>query len=69
MRRPTRPKIESHCERARVLNVSVNDFPVGQLRELDDIWSFEYDDKWLVNLWGFDLSPGLPRDRPLHTDG
>lgn len=53
----------------RVLDVSVNDFPVGQLRELDDIWSFEYDEKWRQNLWGFDLSPGLPRDKPLHTDG
>ena len=33
----------------RVLRVSVSDGWVGQLRELDDVWSFEYDDAWLRN--------------------
>lgn len=53
----------------RTLNVSVNERPVGQLRELDDIWSFEYDSTWLQAPRAFDLSPGLSRDTPLHTDG
>ncbi len=53
----------------RVLNVSINERPVGQLRELNDVWTLEYDPGWLQNPRAFSLSPGLPLDTPLHTDG
>ena len=33
----------------RVLRVSVSDGLVGQLRELDDVWSVEYDEAWRKN--------------------
>lgn len=53
----------------RVLNVSINENQVGQLRELNDIWSFEYDTSWLQNPNAFSLSPGLAMTTPLHVDG
>jgi serine/threonine-protein kinase HipA len=53
----------------RVLNVSINDRPVGQLRELNDIWTFEYDVSWLQDSNAFSLSKGLSMTTPLHTDG
>ncbi len=53
----------------RILNVSINDRPVGQLRELNDIWTFEYDASWLQDANAFSLSNGLPMTTPLHTDG
>lgn len=53
----------------RVLNVSINEKQVGELRELNDIWSFEYDANWLQNPNAFSLSPGLAMTTPLHTDG
>ena len=43
----------------RMLNVSINDRPVGQLRELNDIWTFEYDASWLEDANAFSLSGGL----------
>ena len=54
---------------SRVLRVSVSDGLVGQLRELDDVWSFEYDEAWLRNPLAFNLSPGFPRDTAVHTNG
>lgn len=53
----------------RILNVSINDSPVGQLRELNDIWTFEYDASWLQDSNSFSLSNGLSMTTPLHTDG
>lgn len=53
----------------RMLNVSINDRSVGQLRELNDIWTFEYDASWLQDANAFSLSNGLPMTTPLHTDG
>jgi len=53
----------------RSLNVSINDRPVGQLRELNDIWTFEYDASWLEDANAFSLSNGLPMTTPLHIDG
>lgn len=53
----------------RVLNVSINGHQVGQLRELNDIWSFEYSEGWLQNPNAFSLSPGLAMTTPLHVDG
>ena len=53
----------------RALNASINGNQVGQLRELNDIWSFEYDACWLQNPNAFSLSPGLAMTTPLHVDG
>ena len=53
----------------RVLHVSINENQVGELRELNDIWSFEYDARWLLNPSAFSLSPGLAMTTPLHVDG
>jgi serine/threonine-protein kinase HipA len=53
----------------RVLDVSVNDRLVGQLRELDDVWTFEYAPSWQQDPNAFSLSPGLPMDTVVHTDG
>ncbi|MDO8771282.1 MAG: HipA domain-containing protein [Burkholderiaceae bacterium] len=53
----------------RVLNVSINGRPVGQLRELNDIWTFEYDESWLQDPDAFSLSNGLSMTTRLHTDG
>lgn len=53
----------------RVLNVTINGRQVGQLRELNDIWSFEYDAGWLQDPQAFGLSPGLPLTTPWHVDG
>nr|WP_319566469.1 HipA domain-containing protein [uncultured Rhodoferax sp.] len=53
----------------RVLNISVNERLVGQLRALDDIWSFEYATSWHQDPQAFSLSPGLPMSTRVHTDG
>lgn len=53
----------------RVLNIFVNDRLVGQLRALDDIWSFEYTASWCQDPNAFSLSPGLPMATRAHTDG
>jgi len=53
----------------RVLDVFVNDRLVGQLREADDIWSFEYATSWQQAPDAFSLAPGLAKETTLHTDG
>ncbi|HKX43295.1 MAG TPA: HipA domain-containing protein [Burkholderiaceae bacterium] len=53
----------------RALAVTLNDRPVGTLRERDDLWSFEYDPAWLAAPEGFDLSPALTRAQRAHHDG
>lgn len=54
---------------ARTLLVSINERRVGELREVDAIWSFTYDPGWQAAPDGFDLSPALPRVSPVHVDG
>lgn len=54
---------------ARALNVFADARQVGQLREQDDIWEFEYDPEWQTSPDAFDLSPALSRRTPLHRDG
>lgn len=54
---------------ARALNVFVGDRQVGQLREQDDIWEFEYAPEWQASPEVFDLSPALSRRTLLHRDG
>jgi serine/threonine-protein kinase HipA len=54
---------------ARVLNVTVNERLVGQLRESNDIWSFEYAPAWSEYPGAFSLSPGLLMAAKLITDG
>ena len=53
----------------RTLAISLNDRPVGSLREGDDLWSLEYDPAWSSASDAFDLSPALPRAQRLHEDG
>jgi len=53
----------------RTLVATLNDRPVGTLREGDDLWSFEYDPAWIEAPDGFDLSPTLARKRRVHHDG
>ena len=55
--------------KTRALDVSVNDRLVGQLRELDDVWTFEYASSWWQAPNAFSLSPGLPMTTVVHTDG
>ncbi|WP_428313256.1 HipA domain-containing protein [Hydrocarboniphaga sp.] len=54
---------------ARALNVLAGDRQVGQLREQDDIWEFEYTAQWQASPEVFDLSPALSRRSLLHRDG
>lgn len=53
----------------RHLQVLVNEQAVGELRESNDLWSFEYAPSWLLAQDGFDLSPALPRSQTPHVDG
>lgn len=54
---------------SRKLDISINQQLVGQLREQDDLWEFEYSPAWLAAENGFDLSPALARSTALHRDG
>jgi len=54
---------------ARQLEVSVNDQLVGNISEENDLWRFEYSQRWIESQQGFDLSPALPRAAGLHMDG
>lgn len=53
---------------ARELAVSINEEPVGFLRESDDLWQFEYVADWARAADGFDLAPALARSQLLHSD-
>ena len=53
----------------RRLEVLVNDQRVGELREVNDLWAFEYDPAWTAAQDSFGLSPALPKAPPLHNDG
>ncbi|RZT29045.1 HipA N-terminal domain-containing protein [Cupriavidus agavae] len=52
----------------RALIASIDGKVVGTLRADHDIWSFEYDARWLADPKGFPLSPALPLDDPI-VDG
>ncbi|AMN46592.1 serine/threonine-protein kinase HipA [Steroidobacter denitrificans] len=51
----------------RQLVATINDQPVGRLREHNDLWAFDYDPEWIAK--GFDLSPHLPRAQRTIIDG
>jgi serine/threonine-protein kinase HipA len=53
----------------RVLEASLNGRAVGELREANDLWEFEYSAGWLNDPLSFDLSPALGRATPIHRDG
>ena len=42
---------------------------VGVLQETNNLWQFTYDEDWLSNANGFDISPHLPRQIDTHLDG
>ncbi|MEH6823995.1 MAG: HipA domain-containing protein [Motiliproteus sp.] len=50
---------------ARTLVVWNNHTRIGELREFNNLWQFEYDAQWS----DFDLCPQLPRDTVLIVDG
>lgn len=45
------------------LRASIDEETVGTLHENNGIWGFEYTPSWQANKNGYDLSPGLPRER------
>ena len=53
----------------RRLRVSANGRTVGELREHEDLWQFEYAPAWAAAPDAYDLSPALARAAPLHVDG
>lgn len=53
----------------RALDVFAGNHRVGQLREQDDVWEFEYTPEWQASGEAFDLSPALSRNSSLHRDG
>jgi serine/threonine-protein kinase HipA len=53
----------------RELTVTVNDQSVGHLKEVDDLWTFEYSSEWMDSARGFNLSPTLSRTERVHRDG
>lgn len=53
----------------RQLDVLVNNDLVGNLREENDLWQFQYSDEWSGSARGFDLSPVLSSATILHVDG
>jgi serine/threonine-protein kinase HipA len=53
----------------RELTVTVNEQSVGYLKEIDDLWVFEYSSEWMASASAFDLSPALSRTERVHRDG
>ena len=53
----------------RKLNVYVNDALVGVLKDIGNIWSFEYDDNWVSNKQAFSLCPDIPLEMGEQIDG
>ncbi len=47
----------------RVLVASINGVAVGELRADDDLWAFQYDDRWLASPSAYPLSPALALGR------
>lgn len=44
----------------RTLTASINGQPVGRLRDVNGIWEFRYEERWLADPHGFALCPSLP---------
>jgi serine/threonine-protein kinase HipA len=54
---------------ARELVATINGMTVGVLRDVADIWSFEYDTGWIELAEGFDLAPNIARSKCKIVDG
>lgn len=54
---------------ARELIAWINTTRVGQLREENNLWTFEYEHQWIASDQAFDLSPHLPRSAGRIVDG
>lgn len=53
----------------RTLIASINGLRIGELRERNGLWAFQYDASWLANERRYPLSPHLPLQSALLTDG
>jgi len=53
----------------RKLNVFVNNSPIGTLKDIGNIWSFEYDESWVSNKQAFALCPDIPLKNGEQVDG
>ena len=53
----------------RALVALINDQKLGELREVNGLWSFQYSQDWLNNPQRFALSPKLPLDAAPLVDG
>lgn len=54
---------------SRRLVVYFETLVVGVLQETNNLWLFTYDEDWLSNVNGFDISPHLPRQIDTYLDG
>jgi serine/threonine-protein kinase HipA len=54
---------------ARELTALINATRVGRLREETNLWTFEYEPRWIDSDQAFDLSPHLPRSEGSIVDG
>jgi len=53
----------------RILQVYINTYRVGELRDDNGIWSFTYASDWVKTADGYAISPALPLQLPPHVDG
>lgn len=53
----------------RSLAVWLDAHQIGYLHERGNLWTFTYEQPWLRDPQGFDLSPGLPRNQGYIADG
>ncbi|MFK5949196.1 MAG: HipA domain-containing protein [Methylococcales bacterium] len=53
----------------RKLNVFINQLKVGSLFEEDDIWSFQYHNKWLCFVDKYPICPQIPLQAEKQVDG
>ena len=53
----------------RQLEVVLNNQVIGVLKEVSDIWEFDYSPEWLQDPRSFDLSPAIGRYQQQHLDG
>lgn len=44
----------------RALNVYIDKTLVGELSEENNIWSFEYNSRWINDLASYPISPSIP---------
>lgn len=60
--------MSSSLVEARQLDVYINDKPVGQLKEHNGLWVFEYAQSWLQDPKSFPLTPSLSLNKKEHID-